>query len=212
VVGAVDPVVVDLVAAVAASAAAARPAAGEGRTMSLFGELERSRIADAVAEVEQRTNAELVTVLAARSADYVHHMLAWASIAALLVCVPLALLQLSLPVVLSSQLAVFCGLVLLFRIPALARRLVPRRLGHWHAANMARRQFLEQGLHHTKRETGGRWQSIVDRLIENVQRNHVLTGFASAIAECGEILAEAVPKTADNPNELANRLVVIGYD
>jgi len=206
--------------------------------MSLFGELERSRIADAVAEVEQRTNAELVTVLAARSADYVHHMLAWASIAALLVCVPLALLQLSLPVVLSSQLAVFCGLVLLFRIPALARRLVPRRLGHWHAANMARRQFLEQGLHHTKGETGvlifvseaeryveilvdrgisahvddGRWQSIVDRLIENVQRNHVLTGFASAIAECGEILAEAVPKTADNPNELANRLVVIGYD
>jgi len=206
--------------------------------MSLFGELERSQIADAVAEVEQRTNAELVTVLAARSADYIHHMLAWAGIAALLACVPLALLQQSLQVVLSSQLAVFCGLVLLFRIPAVARRLVPRRLGHWHAANMARRQFLEQGLHHTKGETGvlifvseaeryveilvdrgvsahvdnGRWQSIVDGLIENVQRKRVLTGFASAIAECGEILAEAVPKTADNPNELANRLVVIGYD
>lgn len=206
--------------------------------MSLFGELERRQIADAVAEVEQRTSAELVTVLAARSADYVHHVLAWAGIAALLVCVPLALLRLSLPVVLSSQLAVFCGLVLLFRIPALARRLVPPRVGHWHAANMARRQFLEQGLHHTKGETGvlifvseaeryveilvdrgvsthvddGRWESIVDRLIENVHRKRVLTGFVSAIAECGEILAEAVPKTADNPNELPNRLVMIGYD
>ena len=206
--------------------------------MSLFGELERSQIADAVAEVEQRTNAELVTVLAARSADYIHHALAWAGIAALLVCVPLALLDVTLLVVVSSQLAVFCGLVLLFRIPALARRLIPRQLGHWHAANMARRQFLEQGLHHTKGETGmlifvseaeryveilvdrgvsahiddRRWQSIVDRLIENVQRKRVLTGFVSAIAECGEILAEAVPKAADNPNELPNRLVVIGYD
>ena len=38
--------------------------------MTLFGEQERNQIADAIAEVEQHTNAELVTVLAARSDDY----------------------------------------------------------------------------------------------------------------------------------------------
>ncbi len=206
--------------------------------MSLFGEIERRQIADAVAEVEQRTNAELVTVLAARSGDYVHYALAWAGAAALLLSAPLLFARLSVFVVLSSQLALFCVLILLFRFPPLARRLIPQRIAHWHAANMARRQFLEQGLHHTKGETGvlifvseaeryveiladrgvsthvddARWQSIVERFVDNVKRKRVLTGFVGAIGECGEILAEAVPKTDDNPNELPNRLIVIGYD
>jgi putative membrane protein len=206
--------------------------------MSLLGELERRQIADAVADVEQRTSAELVTVLAARSGDYVHYALAWAGGAALLLAAPLFYARLSVFVVLLSQLALFCAVVLLFRIPALATRLIPQRLAHWHASNMARRQFLEQGLHHTKGETGvlifvseaeryveiladrgvsahvddARWQSIVERFVENVRRKRVLTGFVGAITECGEILAEAVPKTPDNPNELPNRLVLIGYD
>ena len=206
--------------------------------MSLFGELERRRIADAVADVEQRTDAELVTVLAAHSGDYVHYALAWAGAAALLLSAPLVFVRLSVFVVLSIQLALFCVLVLLFRIPAIAQRLVPTRLAHWHAANMARRQFLEQGLHHTKGETGvlifvseaeryveiladrgvsahvddARWQSIIERLVENVRGKRVLTGFVGAIGECGEILAEAVPKTSGDANELPNRLILIGYD
>jgi len=57
-----------------------------------------------------------------------------------------------------------------------------------------------------------RWQAIVDRFVANVQRKRVASGFVQAIGECGEILAEAVPKNADNPNELPNRLIVIGYD
>ena len=132
----------------------------------------------------------------------------------------------------------FCVLVLSFRLPAIARRLIPRYLGHWHASSMARRQFLEQGLHHTKGETGvlifvseaeryveiladrgvsahvddSRWQAIIDRFVANVQRKRVASGFVEAIGECGDILAEAVPKTDDNPNELSNRLIMIGYD
>jgi len=103
---------------------------------------------------------------------------------------------------------------------------------------MARRQFLEQGLHHTKGETGvlifvseaerfveiladrgvsthvddTRWQAIVDRFVGNVRRDRVVLGFVDAIAECGDVLAEAVPKLTDNPNELPNRLILIGYD
>ena len=206
--------------------------------MSLFGELERRQIADAVADVEQRTDAELVTVLAAHSGDYVHYALAWTGAAALLLSAPLVFARLSVFVVVSIQLALFCALVLLFRMPAIARRLVPMRLAHWHAANMARRQFLEQGLHHTKGETGvlifvseaeryveiladrgvsahvddARWQSLIERLVENVRGKRVVTGFVGAIGECGEILAEAVPKTSGDTNELPNRLILIGYD
>ena len=57
--------------------------------MGLFGEHERNQIADAIAEVEQRTNAELVAVLAARSDDYRHHSIAWAAALALLMSAPL---------------------------------------------------------------------------------------------------------------------------
>jgi putative membrane protein len=206
--------------------------------MTLFGEQERNEIADAIAEVERRTNAELVTVVTARSDDYLHHSMAWAAIAALLLSAPLVFVRPNVFVVVSLQLALFCVLVLVFRIPAVAQRLIPRHLGHWRASNMARRQFLEQGLHHTKDETGvlifvseaehyveiladrgvsshvddSRWQAIVDRFVDNVKRKRVSAGFVRAIGECGEILAEAVPKSGDNPNELPNRLIVIGYD
>jgi putative membrane protein len=203
-----------------------------------YTEQDRSQIADAVAEVEKRTNAELVTVLAAHSGDYGHHAIAVAAIAALLLSAPLVLWQPSIVVVLSVQLALFCVLIAVFRIPAIAQRIIPRHIGHWHASNMARRQFLEQGLHHTNGETGVlifvseaeryveiladrgvsahvddvRWQAIVDRFVDNVKRNRVVLGFVEAIAECGDVLAEAVPKRADNPNELPNRLILIGYD
>ena len=206
--------------------------------MSLIGEQERNEIADAIAEVERNTNAELVTVIAARSDDYVHHAMAWAAIAALLLSAPLAFVHPDVVVVLSVQLALFCALVLIFRIPAVAQRLIPRHIGQWRASNMARRQFLEQGLHHTKGETGvlifvseaehyveiladrgvsslvddGRWEAIVERFVVNVRRKRVAAGFVEAIRECGEILAEAVPKTGDKPNELSDRLVMIGYD
>jgi putative membrane protein len=208
-----------------------------------YTEQDRNQIADAIAEVEKRTNAELVTVLAAHSGDYGHHAIAVAAIVALLLSVPLAWWPLawwqsSIVVVLSVQLALFCILIALFRIPAIGQRIIPRHIGHWHASNMARRQFLEQGLHHTKGETGllifvseaeryveiladrgvsahvddVRWQSIVDRFVDNVKRNRVVPGFVEAIAECGDVLADAVPKLADNPNELPNRLILIGYD
>jgi putative membrane protein len=203
-----------------------------------YTERDRSQIADAVAAVEKRTNAELVTVLAAHSGDYGHHAIAIAAIAALLLSAPLVLWQPSIVVVLSVQLASFCILIAVFRIPAIGQRIIPRHIGHWHASNMARRQFLEQGLHHTKGETGvlifvseaerfveiladrgvsthvddTRWQAIVDRFVGNVRRDRVVLGFVDAIAECGDVLAEAVPKLTDNPNELPNRLILIGYD
>jgi putative membrane protein len=199
---------------------------------------ERTQVADAIAEVERRTNAELVTVLVARSDDYRYVAVLWSALAALLIAGPLALTQLTAATVVAIELGVFCGALLVLRIPAVAQRAIPRHVAQWRASNMARRQFLEQRLHHTAAGTGvlifvseaerfvevladrgisrlvedTRWQSIVDKFVNDVQRRRVAAGFLDAIAACGEILAEAVPKTADNRNELDDRLIVIGYD
>lgn len=199
---------------------------------------ERAQVADAIAEVERHTDAELVTVLVASSDDYRHIGLLWSALAALAVAGPLAFSSFAAPTVVAVELAVFCAAMLLLRIPAVARRAIPRAIGHWAASSMARRQFLEQRLHHTANATGvlifvseaehfvevlvdrgisrtvddARWQSIVDKFVTDVRRRQVAAGFLDAIAACGEILTETVPKTPGNKNELDDRLVVIGYD
>src|SRR5699024_10747643 len=53
-----------------------------------------------------------------------------------------------------AQWATFIVLGLVFRLPSVTTRLVPRSVRHRRAANLARRQFLEHNLHHTDGETG----------------------------------------------------------
>lgn len=206
--------------------------------MALLTETERQLIADQIAEVERHTNAELVTVLAARSDDYRYIPVLWAAVAALAVPTIGLFTSFGVDVIAAAQLAVFCVLALVFRIPALGARLVPRSVRHWRAGNMARRQFLEQGLHHTDGDTGilifvseaehyveiladrgidrhvapERWRGLVADFVTAVRTGQTLGGFESTISQVGEILAEAVPKTEDNRNELGDRLILIGYD
>ncbi|MCY1179650.1 hypothetical protein D9M73_200590 [compost metagenome] len=106
---------------------------------------------------------------------------------------------------------------------------------HWRAANLARRQFLEQNLHHTVGGTGMLifvseaeryveilvdegisrhldnkvWDVIVKRFTEQVRQGQTLQGFVSCIEACGELLRTHVPLTHER-NELPNRLVVLG--
>ena len=206
--------------------------------MALLDSKERERIREAIAEVERRTDAELVTVLASRSDDYRYVPILWAALIALLV--PLMLTPFVLPhvFVVTAQLATFCLLALLLHLPGLAMRLVPKEVRHWHAGNMARRMFLEHGLHHTAGEVGvlifvseaeryveiiadrgisaqvenERWEAIVAAFIADVTAGNVSEGFMRTIDACGSVLAGAVPKTPDNHNELDDRLVLIGYE
>jgi putative membrane protein len=148
-------------AAVAAvSVAAVRRAAGDNNNeraflnMALLTEHEQRKVAEAIARVERDTDAELVTVLAARADDYAYIPLLWASLLALVVPGALQYLTgwLTLHSLLWVQWASFIVLCLVFRIPRITTHLIPRSVRHWRASNLARRQFLEQNLHHT----GGR--------------------------------------------------------
>lgn len=202
----------------------------------LLSEEDRQRVARAIAAIEKDTDAELVTVLAGQADDYRYIPIMWAALLSLIV--PLALvftpLWLRPLTVLLAQWTTLVVLALVFRWPPLMMRLVPRRVKHWRAANLARRAFLEQNLHYTKGGTGllvfvseaeryveiiadrgisahvpdEHWQGIVDAFTGYVKRGEVLDGFLECIASCGNHLILNVPAT-ESKNELPNRMILL---
>lgn len=204
--------------------------------MTLLTADEQKQVAAAIAAVERETDAELVTVLAARSDEYTHVPVLWAAAIALLTPGILALTPFWLDLwnVLILQWLVFVVLALILRIPRLRLRLVPKRLKHWRAGHFARRQFLEQNLHHTRGHTGvlifvseaehyvevigdsginqyvkqEQWQAIVDHFTAQVRRGETLQGFLDCVRACGELLTTHVP-VSDQKNELPNHMILI---
>lgn len=205
--------------------------------MTLLTETEQQQVADAIAAVERESDAELVTVLAARADDYAHVPVLWAAAFALLTPGVLALTPFWLDLwnVLILQWLVFIVLAVLLRLPVLRVHLVPKRLKHWRASHLARRQFLEQNLHHTRGQTGvlifvseaeryveiigdsginrhvskQQWQGIVDNFTAQVRSGNTLQGFLDCVSACGVLLKTHVP-VSDQKNELPNHMVVLG--
>ncbi|MFQ3201628.1 MAG: putative membrane protein, partial [Zhongshania sp.] len=113
-------------------------------------------------------------------------------------------------------------------------RLIPRAVRHWRASNLARRQFLEQNLHHTKGETGMLifvseaeryveilvdrgisakipdvyWETMVNRFTARVAKNETAQGFIECIESCGEELQRHIPASGEK-NELPNHLIIL---
>jgi putative membrane protein len=190
----------------------------------------------AIDGVEQITDAEVVCVLAPRSDDYSYIPALWAALLALLSPLPLAFTHFwgHISTVLLLQLGVFVVVLLLCRYPPILRRIIPKNIRYWRAANMARRQFLENGLHHTREGSGvlifvsaqecyveiltdrgvsekvadAQWQDIVSVFVERIKASLVADGFLECIKSCGKVLAEHYPATTDK-NELPNKLVVL---
>ncbi|ANF84959.1 TPM domain-containing protein [Pseudomonas sp. M5A4_2d] len=204
--------------------------------MALLTEHEQRQVAEAIARVEKTTDAELVTVLAARADDYAYIPLLWASLIALVVPGVVHYLSgyLTMYTLLLAQWATFIVLCLVFRLPKVTTRLIPRSVRHWRASNLARRQFLEQNLHHTLGGTGvlifvceaeryveilvdegiskhldnSSWDGIVKAFTQQVKQGQTLAGFIACIEACGELLKVHVPVTQTR-NELPNRLIVL---
>lgn len=204
--------------------------------MALLTEHEQRQVAEAIARVEKTTDAELVTVLAARADDYAYIPLLWASLIALVVPGVVHYLSgyLTMYTLLVAQWATFIVLCLVFRLPKVTTRLIPRSVRHWRASILARRQFLEQNLHHTVGSTGvlifvseaeryveilvddgiskrlddSNWDAIVQAFTQQVKQGQTLAGFIACVEACGELLKVHVPVTQTR-NELPNRLVVL---
>jgi|TARA_Y100000589_G_scaffold134482_1_gene128596 putative membrane protein len=201
-----------------------------------FSEELQKRISDAISDVERLTDAEVMCVLAPRSDDYDYIPALWAALVALLFPLPLSLTPwwghsntLSL-----LQLGVFALAWLGFRWQPVFQRIIPKSVRYWRAGNMARRQFLQNGLHHTRDGAGflifvsaqeryveiladhgiaakisdEQWRYIVAAFVLQVKRNQIADGFIQCIESCGELLAQCYPATQEK-NELPNKLVVL---
>ncbi|HCQ34780.1 MAG TPA: hypothetical protein DIU19_02590, partial [Alcanivorax sp.] len=171
----------------------------------LLNEENQKRVARAIAAIERDTDAEVVTVLARQADDYRYIPMMWAALLSLLVPLALAFMPVGLDALetLLAQWTVLVVLAVLFRWPPLMMKLVPKRVKHWRAANLARRTFLDQGLHHTRGGHGvlifvseaehyveilvdrgvaqhvpdETWKKIVDTFTAHVQQGEVLNGF-----------------------------------
>lgn len=204
--------------------------------MTIINKDQQLAIENLIATLETHTDAEFVAVVARRSDNYRYIAFLWAAVAALLIPLPALLTPFWLTTldVLLVQWALFILLSLLFSIPALRIRLIPKSVRYWRAANMARRQFLENNLHHTQGETGvllfiseaeryveiiadrginrlvaqTEWQALIDNFVAAVAAGKTHEGLVSCINGCGEILKQHVPATHQR-DELPNHLVMI---
>ena len=202
----------------------------------LVTEAGQQKIRDAIANVERGTYAELVTVLAHRADNYPFVSVAWAAMLAMLTPAIVMLLPFWLEPfhILLVQAVVFSLAALLFRWQPILMKLVPKKLAIGNAQNLARRQFLQNNLHHTEGESGvlifvaeaehyveiiadrgisrhvpdEKWQAIVDEFIVAVKTGRTEEGFLRCIQQCGALLQQHCP-ASENKNELPDRLVVV---
>ncbi|MES1954372.1 TPM domain-containing protein [Salinisphaera hydrothermalis] len=204
--------------------------------MTVFNERARQAVADAVTRIERDTDAEVVTVLAQQADEYRWIGLFWAALVALMLpgLVIFFPAWFDVRTLLLLQWGVFVVLGVIFQLPAVTPRLVPKGLRYARAAALARSQFLEQNLHRTAAATGvlifvaeveryveiltdhgvaeridnAAWSAIIERFTARVAAGETEAGFVECVEACGARLAEAVPATHER-NELPNRLVVL---
>ena len=117
------------------------------------------RISDSVREVESRTVAELVPVVAIQADDYRYIPTFFVLISALLF--PAPFLALGVPWPIPGPLDPYTGQLILATVgialvqwTPLRHKLVPRYIKHRRAARMAREQFVEQSVHLAPKHCG----------------------------------------------------------
>jgi len=142
----------------------------------------------------------------------------------------------TLAVYIALQTSIFLLTAAVVSIPPVRRFMTPSGLKAERVRRAALNQFLSHGLQLTRDRTGvlifasvaerraeviadegiyaaapkAVWAEVVKLLTEGLRRDAPADGFVAAVERAGQILAEHVPPRTDNPNELSDRLVVLG--
>ena len=203
--------------------------------MAFLSKTERLRIAEAVRAAEAKTSGEIVTVIARASDDYLQIALLWAGFIALLApgLILLFTPNISVFYLYEIQLGIFVAVLGVLHWSPLKMFFVPAALQRRYARRLAREQFFVQGLHLTRERTGllvfvsvaehyveiladaginersskGEWDDVVTHFIGDVRAGRIEQGFLSAVAACGDKLAQHFPRRENDKNELPNRLI-----
>lgn len=133
------------------------------------------------------------------------------------------------------QAVLFLVVYLITRLPVVTRWVTPRAVRRARTRSAALQQFLAHGLHVTEARTGvlifaaladhqveivadegiharvdqAVWGDAAEALSQGLKREDAAAGFEAAVGLCGEVLAGHFPPRPSNPNEVADRLVVI---
>lgn len=133
------------------------------------------------------------------------------------------------------QAVVFLIVYLVTRLPVVTRWVTPRAVRRARVRSAAVQQFLAHGLHVTEARTGVLifaaladhqvevvadegiharvdqevWADAAEALAQGLKRGDAAAGFEAAVELCGAVLADHFPPRPANPNEVADRLVII---
>ncbi len=198
---------------------------------------QKTQIAQAIDQAEQKTSGELVAVLAQSSDDYLYIPVLWASLVAL--AVPGILLlsgwQVDFVRIYQYQVGTFILLTILFHWTALKMSLIPPLVKKNRAGLRARDEFLTLGLHNTsnrgavmifvsvaeryveilvdqgvsEKVSADEWNQIVGNFITHIKHGDFATGYIETIQRCGEIMAVHFPPGTGKENELTNQLIEV---
>jgi putative membrane protein len=195
---------------------------------SSFNAAEQQRIEAAIAAIERSTTADLDIMVTRASDHYSLYPLVWAGCGALLLGGLAALLRPELngrTVILVELLALIVMIPLLDWLP-IRLCLVPTRVKHTHARQLAHREFdahftsggssrkrilffVSLGEHYVEiiadHDTHGRvpadaWNKIVGAFLAAVKVGHVADGLIAAIESCGALLNTHYPGIGDDPD------------
>jgi len=203
---------------------------------NFFTDAEKQRIEAAVRAVEQRTSGEIVPMVVDQSYDYPQAEIVGAG------CFALASASLLSWYFGGASvwifLAAFFPLYFLFKAvirnaPGLKRRLIHPAEITAEVEEKALVSFLEQGLHHTRDETGililisllehrvyvladrgintvvplHTWDEIVQTVTAGIHEGRTCDALCTAIDRCGELLEGHFPARHDDTNELPNLIL-----
>ncbi len=188
---------------------------------SAFTREEHKRIDAAIAEIEQRTAADLCVVVTRVSDRYSLYPIAWAAICAILLG---ALISLVWPHIASRttiviQLSFLTVMTLLLDWLPIRLSIVPERVKHAHARQLAHREFNAHAMANPKQQhlillfvslgeryveviadhethalaPAGGWNKIVDEFLRTVKAGRVADGVLAAAQACGAILKTSHP-------------------
>jgi len=193
-------------------------------------------LAQQIQLIEEQTDAEIVTVLARQSDDYLYIPTLWAAFIAMLT--PLVAYEfgfwLEWQDIFIWQWGIWFVASAACRWMPLKMRLVPRNVRRHRASLMARQQFLAQGLHHTRDRLGVlifvseaeryveilvdqgvaarvddvEWQQIISDFVQQLKSGQTEAGFRQCVAQVGARLVTLFPASCPQ-QQLSNRLVLL---
>ena len=202
----------------------------------LFNKEETQRIKSTVQQVEKRTSGEIVPMVVDASYDYPRAEILGAGLFSLAAAVSLSWAFLGESLWHFLWLFTLCYFpfkCMIRSVPALRRRLIHPDEISAEVEEKAVVSFLEQGLHHTRDETGililislferrvyvladrginsvvpvNSWDGIVQTITDGIHRGDTCNALCAAIESCGQLLEDHSPIKADDSDELPNLII-----